>query len=212
MNRLYLIQRGTFLNTKDRKNFKPFKEVIDFDYMGSAEFEWGATTVSLRRIIKAYQQGRLKHMTTDIKNINGVPLQLFYIDHYVEGDTDEMRGFHRVNPIAYDPSKHFDTTEYIDEVKKYIDSRNPKTICDYILKERISLHERCYPFYAESRREDYKREEEYARKHHQKAYHSMPDDFWWDIVNDTFMFFSVQDRVDIILAEMERYPKDIFDK
>ena len=208
--RLNLIQRGTFKNPIDKDDIKPFDGVIDFDYMGAAEFEWGATTLSIRRIVKAYQNNKLKHITTDIKNMNGVPLQIIYIDQYSEGDANEViksNGFHRVNNNAYDITRHYEIDKYIDEVKKYIESHRPDKVCDYYLKESNTLYERCYQYYADHNREEYKRRQEYCKREHIKFYTYDRDDFWWDIVNDTFMFFSVQDRVDLILGELAKYDK-----
>ena len=44
-NRMYLIQRGEI---KDRAKTNRLSENVRFDYMGSAEFEWGALPESLR--------------------------------------------------------------------------------------------------------------------------------------------------------------------
>lgn len=45
----YLIQRGTFRKELNL-NKKGIDQVISFDYMGAAEFEWGALPKSLNRI------------------------------------------------------------------------------------------------------------------------------------------------------------------
>jgi len=207
--RLYLIQRGTFLNPSERESERPFRGVINFDYMGSAEFEFGAVNRSFGRIVRAYREDRLKHIESNIKNLNGVPLHFIYIDHYSPEDAANVKGFDYVNKLIRRPERQFNIDAYIKEVRKYIDDRNPKTISKYILKEHISLHERCYKFYAERNREDYKRAVNYARSlGDNKPYLGQRDDFWLDISNDVMMFFSVQDRVDIIFNELKKYKKE----
>ena len=87
---LYLIQRGTFLDPSKRKSDRLFRDLISFDYMGSAEFEFGSLGRSINRIGRAYTDERVKHITSDIKNINGIPLQLIYIDHYQNSDSENV--------------------------------------------------------------------------------------------------------------------------
>ena len=41
-----------------------------------------------------------------------------------------------------------------------------------------------------------------------KPYLGQRDDFWLDICNDVMMFFSVQDRVDIIFNELKKYKEE----
>ena len=207
--RLYLIQRGTFLDPSERESERPFRGVIDLDYMGSAEFEFGAVNRSFGRIVRAYREDRLKHIESNIKNLNGVPLHFIYIDHYSPEDAANVKGFDYVNKLIRRPERQFNIDAYIKEVRKYIDDRNPKTISKYILKEHISLHERCYKFYVEENREDYKRAVNYARSLGDKdPYLGRRDDFWLDISNDVMMFFSVQDRVDIIFNELKKYKEE----
>lgn len=43
----YLIQRGKFDN---RDNKKGIDSIVEFDYMGASEYEWGALPESLKRI------------------------------------------------------------------------------------------------------------------------------------------------------------------
>jgi hypothetical protein len=54
MYRLWLIQRGTFKNVA-KDEITGIDSLLNFHYMGSAEFEWGALPQSLRRIIEANQ-------------------------------------------------------------------------------------------------------------------------------------------------------------
>ena len=207
--KLYLIQRGTFLDPSKRESERPFRGVIDFDYMGSAEFEFGAVNRSFGRIVRAYREDRLKHFESNIKNLNGVPLHFIYIDHYSPEDAANVKGFDYVNRLIHRPERQFNIDAYIKEVRKYIDGNNPKEICSYRLKERISLHERCYKFYIEENKERYVDAVRYARSiGSKKPYLGQRDDFWLDICNDVMMFFSVQDRVDIIFNELKKYKEE----
>jgi hypothetical protein len=51
----YLIQRGSFKNTPDT-DIIGIDSLISFDYMGSAEFEFGALGQSLKRIMSSWSQ------------------------------------------------------------------------------------------------------------------------------------------------------------
>ena len=207
--KLDLIQRGTFQDPSKRQSQRPFKGVIDFDYMGSAEFEFGSVNRSFGRIVRAYRNDKLKHITSNIKNLNGVPLQFIYIDQYDPEDANNLKGFDIANMLVYRPDRHFNIDAYIKEVRKYIDGHNPKEICSYYLKEWITLHERCYKFYIEANRRHYNDAVKYARSiGEKKPFIYDRDDFWLDIVNDVMMFFSVQDRVDIIFNELKKYKEE----
>ncbi len=206
---LYLIQRGTFQDLSKRESQKPFRDVISFDYMGSAEFEFWCVNRSFNRIIRAYKNDKLKHITSDIKNLNGVPLQLIYIDQYDPEDAGNLKVFDQVNKLIHRPYNHFNIDAYIKEIRSYIDGNNPEEICNYHLKERISLHERCYEYYIKQNRKEYADAVRYARSiGDSKPYLSKRDDFWLDISNDVMMFFSVQDRVDIIFNELKKYKEE----
>jgi len=49
MKKPYLIQRAKFCNDQ-RETAKGIDKLLQFDYMGSAEFEWGALPESLKRV------------------------------------------------------------------------------------------------------------------------------------------------------------------
>lgn len=72
MKRLWLIQRGVFEDIELEK-IEGIDSLISFEYMGSAEFEWGALPKSLRRII---EDGNGKYgfvEIPEIKNSNDEP-------------------------------------------------------------------------------------------------------------------------------------------
>lgn len=54
----WLIQRGSFRALETAKKFLggSFEHLIDPDYMGAAEFEWGAIPRAYRRIMGQYDQ------------------------------------------------------------------------------------------------------------------------------------------------------------
>lgn len=82
----WLIQRGSF--AKDLNNVKSFLNgrsdaLVDPDYMGSAEFEWGAIPRAYRRIFDNFN--KYKVIVTPLKTVSDVPFCVFCDeDHYDE--------------------------------------------------------------------------------------------------------------------------------
>lgn len=78
MGKLYLIQRGTFndIKKKDYKGLIGKDCLIDLDYMGSAEFEWGATPKAYRRIM-AQKEDYIFHYCNTIKDHKGKILVVY---------------------------------------------------------------------------------------------------------------------------------------
>ena len=75
-DRFWLVQRGTFnSNLTDATQFFGHDGLIDLDYMGSAEFEWGAIPKAFRRIMGQRDQYAL--YITDFETIGGVPFCVF---------------------------------------------------------------------------------------------------------------------------------------
>lgn len=68
----YLIQRANFVNCKSRKSKKGIDSILRFDYMGSAEFEFGSLPKSLKRI-----RATINDYTVDRITINGNPVNIF---------------------------------------------------------------------------------------------------------------------------------------
>lgn len=83
-NHFWLIQRGKFRDLSKATALFGTKEIhlINGDYMGSAEFEWGAIPKAYRRIMGQYDKYKL-HIT-DLKTVSGVPLYLFCEDENYE--------------------------------------------------------------------------------------------------------------------------------
>lgn len=93
-DRFWLIQRGMF-----RKNLDTATEflgpgndhLIDGDYMGSAEFEWGAIPKAFRRIMDNWDKYSMH--VTDITTVCGVPLCLFCRDEFYDEIVKELRRY-----------------------------------------------------------------------------------------------------------------------
>jgi hypothetical protein len=64
----YLIQRGTFEDKINISAIEGIDSIIDFDYMGSSEFEWGAKPKSLKRIMASYREGSFPPFMVRIKD------------------------------------------------------------------------------------------------------------------------------------------------
>lgn len=76
----WLIQRGSFRDLKSATKFLggSYEHLIDPDYMGSAEFEWGAIPRAYRRIMGQYDKYSLH--VTDLVTTGGVPFCLYCMD------------------------------------------------------------------------------------------------------------------------------------
>lgn len=70
---MYLVQRGDF---KERSEKTGIDKIITWDYMGSAEFEWGALPKAYRYIMENYSKYGM-YIENDMANVNGVPLCIF---------------------------------------------------------------------------------------------------------------------------------------
>lgn len=91
--RFWLIQRGSFRALDAAKKFLggSFEHLIDPDYMGAAEFEWGAIPRAYRRIMGQYEQYSL-HIT-DLVTTGGVPLCLYCPDRRYEQILCEIKAY-----------------------------------------------------------------------------------------------------------------------
>lgn len=70
---MYLIQRGDF---RERSEKTGIDRIITWDYMGSAEFEWGALPKAYGYIMENYSKYGM-YIENDMANVNGVPLCIF---------------------------------------------------------------------------------------------------------------------------------------
>lgn len=90
-NHFWLIQRGSFKDIKRAKKFLGASEdsLIDPDYMGSAEFEYGAIPKAYRRIMGKFDQYSL--YITDLVTVRGVPFCLYCADNKYEQILSEIK-------------------------------------------------------------------------------------------------------------------------
>lgn len=115
MNKFYLIQRGSF--NKDFKSATEFfggrsSHLINGDYMGSAEFEWGAIPKAYRRIM--YNFNKYSLHITDLVTVRGVPFCLFCNDMYYEEILNEIKEFIEK---PYRLKEHSNLDAHFSEVK-----------------------------------------------------------------------------------------------
>lgn len=89
----WLIQRGSFRDIKSATKFLggSFEHLIDPDYMGSAEFEWGAIPRAYRRIMGQYDKYSLH--VTDLVTTGGVPFCLYCMDSKYEQILAEIKAY-----------------------------------------------------------------------------------------------------------------------
>ena len=71
--RSYLVQRGTFKH-HNKDEITGIDSLISWDYMGSAEFEFGALPQSLGRIISSW--GKYEAVETPLENKDGIKIML----------------------------------------------------------------------------------------------------------------------------------------
>ena len=83
-NKFWLIQRGKFNDLAKATKFLGGSQehLIDPDYMGAAEFEWGAIPKAYRRIMGQFDKYSLH--VTDLVTIGGVPFCLYCRDDRYE--------------------------------------------------------------------------------------------------------------------------------
>ena len=83
-NQFYLIQRGKFNDDrlKTASAIVGYNGLIELDYMGAAEFEWGAIPKAIRRIMGQYDKYSLH--VTDLTTRTGMPFCLYCRDDRYE--------------------------------------------------------------------------------------------------------------------------------
>ena len=75
MANFWLIQRGLFTTDTRNTSTLKFPNTVDLDYMGAAEFEWGALPHSLRRMM--YHFEKYEMFKTGIFSPEGEELMVF---------------------------------------------------------------------------------------------------------------------------------------
>ena len=88
--RLYLLQRATF--KKDMIKATKLSELVSYDYMGSAEFEFGALPKSKVRIIDNSDNYKLITIP-ELATPNGVPFNLYCAEDRIDEIVEEIKKY-----------------------------------------------------------------------------------------------------------------------
>lgn len=125
MSKMYLVQRGSFNDIKNITNSGVFgrDNMIHLDYMGSAEFEWGAIPRSINRMAKNQANGSFIIKDTGMKSVNGKSL-------FIACDNEE----------TFEKAKN--------EIQKYLkDCADIHSVRKYVLKEYILFEYKMLEWY-----------------------------------------------------------------
>lgn len=103
VDRMYLVQRVKLMPEWITKKVKDKEKILEpsvddlyrMDYMGSAEFEWGALPKSLKRICLNFEN--FLTYETEIKDHKGNPLFLFIEQHKVNDYINEINEYLKGN-------------------------------------------------------------------------------------------------------------------
>ena len=93
-NKFYLVQRGII--NKDLSKVKSFLNgrpdaLVDPEYMGSAEFEWGAIPRAYFRM--QHELDKYSLHITDLKTLTGVPFVIFCRDEFYEEVLESIKQY-----------------------------------------------------------------------------------------------------------------------
>ncbi|WP_099467788.1 hypothetical protein [Konateibacter massiliensis] len=89
----YLIQRGSFKElNNDYEGLTGRNGLIDLDYMGSSEFEWGAIPKAYRRIM-GNRENYIFYYCHDIKDYRGKILVIFCKKENAEAIEEELKRY-----------------------------------------------------------------------------------------------------------------------
>jgi len=115
---MYLVQRGHIASTDIKPNSPDhrFSNLVELEYMGSSEFEWGAIPQSLRRMGEQIQTGKTVVMQ-DIRNADNQPLRVYY-------GSNELKESHRPQFIE-DLHQLRAGTKRLKECSRFEASRKP---------------------------------------------------------------------------------------
>jgi hypothetical protein len=107
----YLVQRGRFYAPDYRNGYKPsdkrgIDRVVNLDYMGAAEYEWGAVPMSYERIVWAdeYFIFSFKH---EGKELLGLATQRIHVD-YLNCWEDMARGKYFNTKMGHRVDRYFE--------------------------------------------------------------------------------------------------------
>lgn len=121
MNRPWLIQRAKFKNNTPSK-IETVDQAIRFDYMGAAEFEWGALPQSLKRICKEIEKYKISE--TSVKNYYDE--KVLYLLHHEDISSREYEKF-----IYEDIAGKLRLKEWTN-LKRHITNKNDESFEKYL--------------------------------------------------------------------------------
>jgi hypothetical protein len=120
----YLIQRGTIRTPMDLNS--RLSQAVNFDYMGSAEFEWGALPKSFREIEKNADNFICRYVT-DINDQGGNVLKVWSYFSDIEFAKYEVYLKTLRNPSSVKSEERIHTKEYTGFESGAAQFRNERT-------------------------------------------------------------------------------------
>jgi len=108
----YLVQRAKFTNIKT-EDIVGIDSLLDCDYMGSAEFEWGALPKSLHRMVDILNQYEV-FTIYDVKDLEGSSMKVFCQKNLFEQIKENALHL-SINPYGY--KEYCDMNDYISGKK-----------------------------------------------------------------------------------------------
>lgn len=210
MKRPYYIQRATF---QDQPHREGIDSILNFDYMGSSEFEFGALNHSLKRIRAALPEYRLAHVpvyhegsqkfdqmgTEVVTNAMGKKLLLLakttdhpFMPEIINLLKNDKIGLKEWSGFKdwFRPEANIPTLAFIKRKMKRINTRHGYR---HYSNESGSLR---YSYHVES------------GKIELEGASGLKFNLWWDIANDWMMFFGtpeqarkLMEKVGFVLSE-----------
>lgn len=191
----HLVQRATFSDNPHRTGMD---SILDFDYMGSSEYEWGAIGGSLKRIradIGNYQLAPVLDPITqeNVKNVFNQKLLLFcrndVRDRIVPHIMELRAGKYRLKEPSYFEAQ-FDPKSIIPSI---VQIKKTMTALGTVRGERSYRDGNMDIYRIDSKTKKVRGPNEYKLK----------INFWWDLGHDWFMFFESDGRVKKVLESVQ---------
>lgn len=120
MKRLWLIQRGRF-ESIEKEKIEGIDSLISFEYMGSAEFEWGALPKSLRRII---EDGNGRYGFVEIPEIKNSNAESAFAYCLLSEENDVREAIQHLSKNDYGYKESAMMASYINNGENYRYSSN----------------------------------------------------------------------------------------
>jgi hypothetical protein len=174
----YLIKRGHFEEKIDYNKIEGLDSIIDWDYMGSSEFEWGAPRESLLRMIKMYYNHNFN--STEIM-INNKKFIIWFNYDYTKNNTNNIQQIIDFFTASInDP--YYGRLQELLNFNEYWKG-----------KEKIIVPGK-------------------GKMKAKKEYNYFYANFWWDIINDFFIYPDENNNDKIVNYAIKAYEKRGFGK